>query len=126
MADLRSSAPVALTFMFILAGGIGVGAQTGDFPLGTYQADPFTITLEQGGTFRVVHSSGAGVTGTYKVSGDKIEFTDQEGDLVCQGSTGKYTWKADHDSLIFSIVDDVCDGRAEALTSKPLVRKKGE
>ncbi len=126
MANLRGYAPVSLTLVFLVAASIGVVAQTGDFPLGTYQAEPFTISFSERGAFRVVHSSGATVTGTYKVSGDQIEVTDQDGDLVCPGSVGKYKWKQDHDSLIFSIVDDACDGRAEALTSKPLVKKEGQ
>ncbi len=123
MANFRSSATFALTLVFFLAGSVGSAAQKSDFPLGTYQSGPFTFTFEEGGTYRVKHSSGAGVTGTYKISGDKIEFTDQDGELMCQESSGKYAWKLDHDSLVFSVVDDTCDGRKEALTSKPLVKK---
>jgi len=123
MANFRGSAPFALALVFFLAGSVGAAAQTGDFPIGSYQGGPFTITFEEGGAFRVMHSSGAGVTGTYKISGDQIEFTDQEGELVCQGSAGKYKWKLGRDSLIFSVVDDACDGRTEALTSEPLVKK---
>ncbi len=124
MSNFRSSATFAvLTLAFFLAGSVGSPAQTGDFPLGTYYSDPFTLTFEEGGTFRVKHSSGAGVTGTYAISGDKIEFSDRDGELACQESSGKYTWKLDRDSLIFFAVDDACDGRKEALTSKPLVKK---
>jgi len=88
MANFRSSRPFALALVFFLAGSVGAAAQTGEFPFGSYQGGPFTFTFEEGGAFRVVHSSGAGVTGTYKISDDQIEFTDQYGDLVCQGSMG--------------------------------------
>ncbi len=124
MANFRGTATFAvLTLAFLLVGSVGSAAQTGDFPLGTYYSSPFTFTFEEGGAYRVKHASGAGVTGTYKISGDKIEFADQDGELMCQESSGKYTWKLDRDSLIFSAVDDACDGRKEALTSKPLVKK---
>ncbi len=123
MAHFRYSATFGLTLVLFLASSIGSAAQTGDFPLGTYYSGPFTVTFEEGGAYRVKHSSGAGVTGTYKISGDKIELTDQDGEFMCQESSGKYVWKLDRDSLIFSVVDDACDGRKEALTSKPLVKK---
>ncbi len=123
MNGLRSSAAFILTVVFFLPAGVGSAAHPGDFPPGTYESGPFTFTFEQGGTFRVVHSSGAGVTGTYNVTGDQIEILDTDGELACLGSAGKYTWKLDHDNLVFSVVDDACDARAEALTSKPLMKK---
>jgi hypothetical protein len=127
MADLRISTPIAaLMLAFFLASGAGAVAQTGGFPFGTYKGGPFTMTFEEGGEFRVVHSSGAEVTGTYKISVDRIEFTDQAGEFLCQGPAGKYTWKLDRDNLILSVVEDECDGRKEALTSGPLVRKNGK
>ncbi len=123
MAILRILASSTLTLVFFLAAGTASAAQTGDFPLGTYECGPFTITFEQAGTFRVVHSSGAGVTGVYRVTGNQIEISDRDGELACQDSDGKYTWKLDQGSLILSVVDDACDARAEALTSKPMVKK---
>ncbi len=126
MANRQSSTIFIATLAFLLAGGVGAAARTGDFPFGTYESDPYTITIEEGGAYRVTHSSGVGVTGTYKISGDQIELTDQSGDIVCPGAAGKYKWKQDGESLIFSVVDDACDGRVEALTSKPLTRKKGQ
>lgn len=123
MTNYRSCATFPLTLVLFLAGSAGWAAPAGDFPIGAYQSGPFTFTFEEGGAFRVKHSNGAGVTGTYKVSGDKIEFTDRDGELVCPDSSGKYVWKLDGDSLLFSVVDDACDGRREALTSKPLVKK---
>ncbi len=126
MTNVRRCATLTLMLVFFVAGSIAGRARTGDFPLGTYQSGPFTFTFEDGGTFRVLHSSGTGVTGTYKITGDQIEFNDQDGEIVCQDSAGKYTWKQDHDSLTFTLVDDACDGRIEALTSKPLVKKKGQ
>ncbi len=126
MANMRGSATLVLSLLLLLACSGEAASQSGDFPLGSYESGPFTITFEKGGAFRVKHSSGAGVTGTYKLSGDRIEFADQEGEFMCQDSDGKYTWKVDGDRLIFSVVDDPCDGRKQALTSKPLVKKKAQ
>ncbi len=123
MATLRIPACSTLTLAFFLAVSTLSPAQTGDFPLGTYECGPFIIAFEQGGTFRVAHSGGGGVTGVYRVTGNQIEVSDRDGELACQDSDGKYTWKLDHGNLILSVIDDACSARAEALTSKPLVKK---
>ncbi len=123
MATLRCLASPTLTLVVFLSVSTVSSAQTGDLPLGTYESGPFTITFEQGGTFRVTHSSGAGVTGVYRVTGNQLEISDRDGELACQDSDGKYTWKLDQGNLILSVIDDACSARAEALTSKPLVKK---
>jgi len=93
-------------------------------PLGSYQSGPFTVTLQEGGTFRVVHANGGGVTGTYKVSGDQVEITDEGGEFFCQNGAGKYTWKAEGDKLTFTLIEDPCDGRRQLLTAGPLVQDR--
>ncbi len=120
----RGSAAL-LVLALVLTGAVIAGAvsQNAEFPVGSYQSDPFTITFQEGGAFRVLHSSGAGVNGTYKISGDRIELTDKDGEFACQGPVGTYTWKADDNKLIFTVVEDECDGRRQALTSRALVRK---
>ncbi|RPJ52883.1 MAG: hypothetical protein EHM23_32065 [Acidobacteria bacterium] len=122
----RSLSFVALVAVCLLdAGSQWLTAQSGTFPVGSYESGPFTITFKAGDNFEVTHSNGGGVTGTYKISGDQAEFTDLAGDYACPGAVGKYTWKVESEKLVFTLVDDKCDGRAEAL-SQPLAKKSGK
>ena len=111
--------------LVLLLAAPAVTAQSGKFPVGSYESGPFTITFKEGGSFEVLHSSGAGVKGTYKISGDNIEFTDVEGDFACPDAVGKYTWKVEAEKLVLTLVSDPCDGRAQAL-SMPLAKKGGK
>ena len=120
----RSVTLLAFVLVLLLASP-AVTAQSGKFPVGSYESGPFTITFKEGGSFEVLHSSGAGVKGTYKISGDNIEFTDVEGDFACPDAVGKYTWKVEAEKLVLTLVSDPCDGRAQAL-SMPLAKKGGK
>ncbi len=112
-----------MALVFVVAGAQSVSAQSGKFPVGSYESGPFTITFKDGGSCEVAHSSGGGVRGTYKIEGDEIEITDAEGDFACPEAVGKYTWKVEGEKLVLTLVGDPCDGRAEAL-SMPLTKKK--
>jgi len=116
---------LALVLGLVLAGTQSVSAQSDKFPVGSYESGPFTITFKDGGGFEVVHSSGAGVKGTYKVSGETIELTDVEGEYACPDAVGKYTWKVETEKLVMNLVEDPCDGRTQAL-SMPLAKKAGK
>ncbi len=121
----RSVTFLALVAVLLLAGTQTVTAQSGKFPVGSYESGPFTITFKEGGSFEVAHSGGGGVKGTYKISGDKAELTDVEGDYACPDFVGKYTWKVEAEKLVFTIVEDNCEGRAGAL-SMPLTKKSAK
>ncbi len=116
---------LAFVIMLLLASTQSVTAQSSKFPVGAYESGPFTITFKDGGDFEVLHSSGGGVKGTYKISGDNIDFTDVEGDFVCPDAVGKYSWKVEGEKLVLNLVGDPCDGRAQAL-SMPLTKKSGK
>jgi len=118
----RSLTFVAFVVVLMLAGTGSVAAQSEKFPVGTYESGPFTIAFKDGGAFEVTHSGGGGVKGTYKLSGDQAELTDLEGDFACPDAVGKYTWKVENERLVMSLIDDKCDGRAQAL-SMPLTKK---
>jgi len=118
----RSVRFLAIVAVLMLAGTGSVAAQSDKFPVGTYESGPFTISFKDGGVFQVTHSSGAGVTGTYKLSGDEVEVTDTGGDFACPDGTGKYSWKVENEELLMSLISDKCDGRAEAF-SMPLKKK---
>ncbi len=122
---VRSSACFSLLVVFALLVSIPVlAADPQKLPTGSYQSGPFTFILEEGGTFRVTHANGGGVTGNYKVSGNQVEITDQGGEFVCNAGVGKYTWKAEGETLIFTLIEDPCDGRTQALTTGPLVQDR--
>jgi hypothetical protein len=113
-----------LTFVLVLLLTFPtVTAQSGKFPVGSYESGPFAITFKDGDSYEVVHSSGAGVKGRYKISGDTIELADVEGDYACPDAVGKYTWKVEDEKLLMNLVADPCEGRAQAL-SMPLTMKK--
>ncbi len=116
---------LSVVVVLLLAGAPAVTAQSGKFPVGSYEIGPFTITFKEAGSFEVTHSSGGGVTGTYKISGDKAEFTDVAGDFACPDSVGKYTWKVEAEKLVFTLIEDSCDGRAEVF-SNPLPKKSAK
>ncbi len=120
---IRRSVCLSVLVLALLVGSAVVSVQAQKFPAGSYQSGPFTFVMEEGGTYRVAHTDGRGVTGTYKLTVDLIELTDQGGELACDG-VGKYSWKADGDKLVFTLVEDPCDGRTQALTSGPLVKDR--
>jgi len=121
----RSVIFLSFVALLVLAGAPSVTAQSSKFPVGSYESGPFTIIFKDGGNFEVAHSSGGGVKGTYKVSGDQVEVTDVEGEFACPDAVGKYTWKVEGEKLVMNIVADPCDGRAEAF-SIPLKKKGGK
>ncbi|GEM_PF-1985528 len=120
---IRRPVCFSVLVLALFLGSAVVSAQAQKFPAGSYQSGPFMFVIEEGGSYRVAHTDGRGVTGTYKVSGDRIDLTDQGGELACDG-LGKYSWKTDGEALVFSLVEDPCDGRTQALTSGPLVKDR--
>ncbi|RPI27590.1 MAG: hypothetical protein EHM61_07920 [Acidobacteria bacterium] len=122
---VRSFSFFVLVFVLLLSSSQPVRAEAKQFPDGSYQAGPFTVTFKEG-KFQVTIASGAGVTGTYKVSGEQVEFTDQEGEFMCPDAPGKYSWKLDGEKIVLTLIDDPCEGRTQALTSEPLKKKTGQ
>ena len=65
------------------------------------------------------------VEGTYKVTKDEIEFTDEKGPLAEKAAgPGTYKWKLDGDKVTFTKVKDKSEGRSGALTAGAWERKK--
>jgi hypothetical protein len=86
---------------------------------------PLTATFDADGTFRITEKDQVVVTGTYRVSNDRIWISDKEGRYACaQSGPGEYQWKSESDRLSFVRIDDDCEGRIKSLTSQPLVRQK--
>jgi hypothetical protein len=50
-----------------------------------------------------------------KISGDTLSLTDYDGEYACPSVTGRYKVAQPGEMLVFTLVDDPCDGRANAL-----------
>ena len=68
------------------------------------------------------------VEGTYRVSKDEIEFTDEKGPFAGTGDakTGTYKWKLEGGKLTFTKVKDESEGRSRVLTAGAWQRKGNE
>jgi len=97
------------------------------FPAGTYASGDFTVTFRGDGTFRVSEKGAPVVDGSYTVEADRITLTDKQGRYACVAEgPGKYTWKQNGQTLVFTKVDDNCPGRERTLTKQPLTKQSTE
>ena len=84
-----------------------------------YIGDPVNDTLvlhiKADTSFVTDHSGSPVVRSIYKFSGDTLSMTDFDGEFACPSMTGKYKVAQTGDQLVFTLIDDPCDGRAGAL-----------
>jgi len=117
----------ALLTLLVIALLAGTLLAKGAFPAGTYAAGDFTVTFRSDGTFRVSLKGDPAVDGSYTVEADRITLTDKQGPYAClDEGPGKYTWKQDGQTLVFTKVDDNCPGRERGLTKQPLTKQRSE
>jgi hypothetical protein len=105
------------------------GAGGTDAPKGSYstevQGTKFVLTLGDKGRFTVMMKDQVGVEGTYKVTKDEIEFSDEKGSIAdTKSKVGRYRWKLDGQKLSFTKVEDDSKGRSAVLTAQPWVKEK--
>ena len=94
------------------------------FPTGQFIVGPFTVSFESDGKMSVSREGEIVVEGLYTVEKDRITLTDKRGPMACiDAGPGKFQWKFDGKALTFKLIEDTCEGRAGALTSRPLTRK---
>ena len=104
-------------------------ARAADFRKGTYSVTgggtKWSIKYDDNNKVTVTRDGTAVVEGTYKVTGDLLEVTDEKGPMACGGEqkTGKYKWKLEGKTLTLTKVEDECDGRANALTGQAWVQE---
>ncbi|MFO0966837.1 MAG: hypothetical protein U0793_14790 [Gemmataceae bacterium] len=116
----------ALTMGLIQAGETGGGVK-GAFSRKLDDDAVWTIHLDGKGKFKVERDGELGLEGTYKVTKDQMEITDEKGKFLSPDAadkTGTYKWKLEGDKLTFTKVKDSNKGRSEALLSGPWERKK--
>ena len=105
-----------------------VGA--GTLLLGTYanpsaHGGPGILSLADGGQYAqdvTETSSVLVVVGTWKVTGDQIEFTENPGG-DCPGVQGTYKWASDGKVLRLWLVEDTCTPRAGDFVSGPWTKQ---
>jgi uncharacterized protein (TIGR03067 family) len=93
-------------------------------PKGTYALPKGTdgtgwaIALDGAGKFSMTRNGQLLVGGRYRISGDVVEFTDDEGPAREKGDrqTGTYRWRLAGQALLFTHVKDEAPGRLGTLT----------
>ena len=125
----RPNRMICSTILLILLLTLDSVARTTDFKKGTYSATAggtkWSIRYDDNGKVTVTRDGTALVEGTYKVTGDLLEVTDESGPMACGGEqkTGKYKWKLEGRNLTFKKVEDECEGRANAMTGQAWVQE---
>lgn len=116
---------LALASACLLLGACASGGSTSDVsPLvGKFQNGPNTATFHPDGTFVGTTPDGKEwVRGTYTVDGDTMTMVDTWEDKQvlterCEGIPGRYSWKIENDTLTSKVIEDACEGRAEAVSA---------
>jgi len=114
---------VFLAVLALAAAGNASPAQAAEFQQGSYsRTSPRgdKLVLKFGDKQRFVLSSQQGKTlveGTYNVTKDQIEFTDQNGPIASKDAKpGKYKWELADGKLTFTKVEDESEGRSKGIT----------
>lgn len=109
----------------IVKDDVPTGVAAGPTAIGQWR-----ISFKPNGTYELARLDvGTVVTGTYKVSGNKVTITDASGILSCanpqagngvQAATGTYTWSVKSDKLTLTASQDGCAIRKIILATRTL------
>lgn len=105
-----------ITFLFLTLFTFSVNTEAQltnkKFEIKLGEMGTFYIQFEAS-TFKLFNSMGElGVTGTYKIESDTIQFTDNGGPIACQKeNVGKYKFKLQNDEFKMELIEDKCPGR---------------
>jgi hypothetical protein len=98
-----------------------IGARAEDFKKGTYTAPGegnWTIKFAEENKILVLRDGEVAAEGQYKINGGEMVITDESGPMSCgEDRPGKYRWHLEGKKLSFTVIEDPCEGRAQALTS---------
>ena len=123
----RCEARVMSVMLLLVVLSLGTATQAADFKKGTYSVTgggaKWSIKFDDSNKVTVTRDGQVLVEGTYKVTGDAMELTDEKGPMACGGDqkTGQYKWKLEEKKLTLTKVADACEGRANALTAQAWV-----
>jgi hypothetical protein len=79
--------------------------------------DSITLHIKTDSSFVTNGTGEAVVRSVCKISADTLCFTDYDGQYACPNATGKYkiTLNDDASALTLTLIEDPCDGRANAI-----------
>jgi hypothetical protein len=84
-----------------------------------YMAEPFsdtlTIHMQSDSSFVTKSDGEVLVRSTFKIEGNTITLLDYEGQYMCKDQNGKYKFTLKADTVVFTLIDDPCEGRTRAL-----------
>lgn len=128
MTNQRKNLVKCAALMLVLF-ALGTKARAEDFKTGTYSLTSggvkYSIIFHDSNKHVVTRAGEVVVEGSYKVTGDELEVTDEKGQIACRGDqkTGRYKWKIEDKKLTLQKVEDACEGRANALTAQAWVKE---
>lgn len=121
MDQLRCTCILASAVLWVAVTGTAAAA---DAPKGTFtlkgpDGGTWAVTFDGKDRFAVTRDGKEGIEGTYKVTGDGIEFTDEKGPFAEKGDakSGTYKWKLADKKLTLTKVKDEAKGRSAVLTA---------
>lgn len=92
-----------------------IGGPVSDTMVLKYATDSSYFQSKKGATM---------VTSTFAVAGDTVVINDVSGRFACLNQSGKYHFMITGDWIKFDLIQDGCDGRANAMTSSKWQRIK--
>ena len=112
---MKKLASVVACICFFSASSLMAQSITGDWehlfssPEGDY---PLTLSIGEDGTYSVDlgQDGSIEVKGTYSIDGDKLTMQDTSGEMMCD-QKGVYSFKIEGKSMVFTRVEDGCEGR---------------
>jgi len=118
----RSLSIVIVAVLALIIAGTAQVSQAAEFKQASYsRTSPRgeKMILKFGDKQKFVLSGEDGkmlVEGTYKVTNDEIEFTDEKGPFASKDAKpGKYKWQLANGKLNFTKVEDESEGRSEGI-----------
>jgi hypothetical protein len=98
---------------------------TGTFTLTTKDGAAWAVAFTDKGKFTVSRNGAVAAEGSYRVTGDQIEVTDEKGPKAATvNKSGTYKWKLDGKKLTFTRVKDEAGGRAAVITAGAWEKKE--
>jgi len=91
-----------------------------------YIGDPVNDTLvlhiKADSSFVTTRTGEAVVRSVCKIKGDTLSLDDYDGEFACLSMIGKYKVAQVGEQLVFTLIDDPCEGRAGALPATKWMR----
>ncbi len=86
--------------------------------------DSITLHIKTDSSYVTTTAGDPVVRSVCKVSADTLCFTDYDGQYACPNQTGKYkiSLSDDANSMILTLIEDPCDGRANAINKLKWIR----